>query len=122
MSIIATLEKYTDSDIYRLVYDGKAVGLRIRLYSRTSDSYVYYDFRPDLVRNDPFVVKFIEDNFSSLESVSLEVLGGKLVSKEEYTNNYEVAEITDETLAIARIKDVIRYRSLRRVSQEVENV
>lgn len=104
MKLSEIAEKAKGSKIWRLLYNRKVLGFRVKSYNVAKDCYEYYDFDIDIVKNIPEYLQFFKDNNSKLEYYTLKSVNGRLYTESELKGEYEASEITtkEETVNVLR--------------------
>jgi len=113
MGLRALLDNLLCSDIYKLMYNGKAEGLRVKIYSLETNEFLYYDFRSEFIKKDKSVVDYIKNNFSDFPTIKLVYNNGELLSKDELEGKIKIQEVTDEEIAIAVTLKAIEAKKIK---------
>lgn len=114
MTLREKLDKLKLSEIYKLKYDGKVVGLRVKVYNVSSDNYDYYDFSLSIIENES-IKKFINSIESGLNSINLVQSGDLLITKEELNGSISVMEFKSEREAVSVLNAVVYVYECRKV-------
>lgn len=96
MGIRALLDKFKQSEIYKLVYNNEVLGLRVKLYNKDCDIFLYYDFDIDYVRSNEAVVNFLLTHQDKFSTIMLRANGADLTSDAELSGEVQVKEFTSE--------------------------
>lgn len=108
MSIKAMFDDICKSELYRLVYEGKILGMRAKVYNKDTNTFDYYDFATNLI-SDKQLQGFLKDNknkFSPLELLEFkdkvtnpdgsETINITLMTQEEVDNKQLISEFKDK--------------------------
>lgn len=92
MSLVRKIEHIKESEIFKLVFDGKVLGLRTKMASLSDDSFSYHDFTLEMVE-DKALQDFVKHIQKDMRSIKLYRDGaGLLVSEDEVKNKLTVQE------------------------------
>lgn len=107
MTLREKLDKIKESEIFKLVYNGKVLGLRVKSFNVVTDKFDYYDFELSIITNQN-VINFIR-SIKDMKSVELIRTGnGLLISESEQKQGVVVGEFEDESDAIRVLQQFIR--------------
>lgn len=107
MTLAEKLAKIKESELFKLMFDGKVLGLRVKFFDANEDKFVYYDFELDIVRQNKGVVSFVR-SIGNMRSIQLHRDGnGLLVSDDEVKNNLIIQEFESEEDAV-RVLEPLR--------------
>lgn len=107
MTLREKLDKIKESEIFKLVYNGKVLGLRVKSFNVVTDKFDYYDFELSIITNQN-VINFIR-SIKDMKSVELIRTGnGLLISESEQKQGVVVGEFEDESDAIRVLQPFIR--------------
>lgn len=91
MTLADKLTKLKESELFKLVFDGKTLGLRIKLFDVNKDVFLYYDFTLEMV-TDRELQSFVK-SIEKMRAVPLHRNGsGLLVSDDEVKHNLIIQE------------------------------
>ena len=100
MTLVEKLAKIKESELFKLMFDGKVLGLRVKFFDVNADKFLYYDFELDIVRQNKGVVAFVR-SIGNMRSIQLQRNGnGLLVSEDELNNGIIVQEFESEADAV----------------------
>lgn len=99
--------KISDCAIWSLTYNGELLGFRVKSFDIVTNSYVYYDFDKDVVKNIPEYVDFFKDKCKQFDRLPLKSINGRLYTKEEADGIYEAKELTTKEETSKILKPVI---------------
>lgn len=97
MNLNEKIEKIKQSELYKLSFEGKVLGLRVKIYNSNTDKFNYYDFELELIKSKALIdfVKSIEN----MKSIALKRENGMLLSGSEINNNIIIQEFEDTVAA-----------------------
>lgn len=101
MSARAILEGFKESKIYKLLYNGKVVALRVKSYNINTQSYEYYDFETKFVTSNENIRTFLKAQQSKFGELQLKAVGTTLATQDEIDGKINVIEFKDEANAIS---------------------
>ena len=110
MSLKVELDKLKGSTIYRMIFKGQVLGLRVKIYDINERSYKYYDFRVSVVADSDAKLKsYLEANEGTFEMQQLHYMESKDIyaSDDEINGSIVVHEFKDTSRAVAVLKAVI---------------
>lgn len=110
MSVLTLLNNVKESNIYKLTYDNKPVGLRIKYFNTITAKFDYYDFELDTIGSSQELRDYINSIQKDLLCIPLKEMNGLLISEEEIKNNIVISEFKDTNQA----KDIIQKIKLIR--------
>lgn len=96
MSILDKLGKLEESTIYKLQYNGKIVGFRVKYYRIEIDSFEYYDFEISYVKSTS-LRDYLNKHSKEFETLSLVEHNGLACTKDEIDGAISVKEFKDES-------------------------
>lgn len=106
MSILADLELLESSTIYKLVYNGAVLGLRVKIFSITHKKFFYYDFETSYVKR-PDLCKYLNSHINEFSSVPLIDYNNVVCSQEEIDGSIVVQEFKSNNDAEGVLDKVI---------------
>lgn len=86
------LEYAKKSELYKLSYNNKVLGLRVKLFDCISDKYSYYDFSMGGIDLSADLKEFINSIYSDIKTLPLILDNNLLKTKEEIDNNIIIKE------------------------------
>lgn len=101
------VNKALKSEIKGLVYNNELLGFRVKSYNIDLDTYGYYDFDVDIVKNVPDLYEFFKSISKSLKTSQLREKGGRLYTREELLGDYEAQELMGVDDVVSVLKPVI---------------
>lgn len=107
MSILAELKKIEDSEIYKLKYDNRVVGLRVKHYSSDIKEYNYYDFEISYVKRQD-LREFLNKYSKSFKTLKLVEYNGLVCTQDEISGAITVKEFKDEESASVILDAVVK--------------
>ena len=107
MSLVETVTKIKQSQIWKLTLDGKILGFRVKTYSIQNDIYLYYDFDADIVKKLPELLEFFNSNIGSFSHKLLKRVSGLLCTEEELRKEYDAKELFTDADVVNVLKPVI---------------
>jgi hypothetical protein len=107
MQLRDKLNNIKESEIYKLVYEGEVIGLRVKSFDVNYDRFNYYDFELSLIK-DQHVINFI-NSIKDMGTIELKQTGtGLLMSDMEIKQKVIVGEFESEADAVAVLRPFIR--------------
>ena len=106
MTLREKLENINKSEIIKLMYDGKVLGLRVKVFNVNTDVFEYYDFTLNTISGNQSVKNFINSLQNNMNSVDLIEHNGILASNEEINGSIIVKEFKTEHDAIRVLSQV----------------
>ena len=114
MTLAEKVAKIKESELYKLVFEGKVLGLRVKFFDANADAFVYYDFELDTVRDNKGVVHFVNSIKESMASVKLHRNGsGLLVSDDEEKLGIIIQEFENEADAVRVLEPLSKIYSAK---------
>lgn len=110
MSILSLLNNVQESNLYKLIYKNKPIGLRAKIFDLSTNSFIYYDFELATVGVDSSVKDYINRVHKDLIPIELIEHGDLLVSKEELSNNIVIKEFKDSAQAIEIVNKIRKLK------------
>lgn len=107
MSILAHLNNLESSTIYKLQFNGKVVGLRVKYYSLESKTFNYYDFEISYVKRQD-LRDYLNKHSREFEILELVEYNGLVCTQDEIDGKISVQEFKDEINAGVVLDSVIR--------------
>lgn len=107
MTLRETLDNLKKSEIYKLVFEGHILGLRVKTYNIDKGCFNYYDFETSIISNQG-VKDFINSINKQMKSIELQRYNGLLMSKDEVENGITIMEFEDEAQASLILQPFIR--------------
>lgn len=115
MTLVEKVSHVKESEIFKLVFEGKVLGLRVRFFDVNIDKFLYYDFELDTIKGNQGVVQFINSINKDMRSISLSRNGsGLLVSEDEVKHGVIVQEFENESDAVTVLGLLSRIYKVRR--------
>lgn len=106
MKITELVDKSLQQGIYKLTLNGKVLGLRIKIYNSSMDSFQYFDFDIDLIQSSAKVYKFLQGNQNKFECLPLKEYNGRYYTSEELRGSISVAEFTNSSDAVKALAKI----------------
>lgn len=118
MTLAEKVAKIKESELYKLVFEGKVLGLRVKFFDSNTDTMLYYDFELDTVRENKGVVHFVNSIKETMASIQLHRNGsGLLVSDDEEKLGIIIQEFENEADAVRILEPLSKIYHLK--SEEV---
>lgn len=112
MKIREILYNLNQSEIFKLVFNGKAVGLRVKSFNVETEKFDYYDFDVENIKNQG-LMNFIK-SIKNMNVIELRRTGnGLLMSDDEIQNGVVIQEFENETVAMRVLHPFIRIYKLK---------
>lgn len=113
MKISEKLAKIKQSEIYRINFEGKTVGFRVKQYDFNNDKFVYYDFVLKMVASNQEIRDYINKHLAEFENLTLKPYNGIYATDDEISGEIVVNELKNEAMAIQAILPVIKVYKLK---------
>lgn len=97
MTLTEKLECIKQSELYKLSFEGKVLGLRVKIYNSEIEKFNYYDFELELIKSKE-LVDFVK-GLQCMKSITLKRQNGMLLSGAELNNNIVIQEFEDSGVA-----------------------
>ena len=97
MTLAEKLNLIKQSELYKLAYNGKVLGLRVKIFNSETEKFNYYDFELDLIRSKE-LVDFVK-GLHGMKSIALKKQNDLLLSGAEINNNVVIQEFKDSGVA-----------------------
>lgn len=97
MTLAEKLNLIKQSELYKLAYNGKVLGLRVKIFNSETEKFNYYDFELDLIKSKE-LVDFVKD-LHGMKSIALKKQNDLLLSGAEINNNVVIQEFKDSGVA-----------------------
>lgn len=97
MTLVEKLSLIKQSELYKLAYNGKVLGLRVKIFNSETEKFNYYDFELDLIKSKE-LVDFVK-GLHGMKSIALKKQNGLLLSGAELNNNIVIQEFKDSGVA-----------------------
>lgn len=107
MSILNELNNLESSTIYKLKYNGKILGFRVKYYSIESKSFNYYDFELQYVKRQD-LRDYLNKSYKDFQSLELINNNGVACTQDEIDGKVSVFEFKDEKSAESILDIVIK--------------
>lgn len=99
MTLVERLEQVKASELFKLTFEGKVLGLRAKFFNVNDEKFEYYDFELSVVRKKD-IIQFVK-SIKNMRSIQLMRNGsGLLVSEDEVRNNLIIGEFETEADAL----------------------
>lgn len=109
MTLIEIVNSAKEQCIYKLSYNGSVLGLRVQVFNTSKQSFEYYDFDLDTLKENRRLYEYLRDNQSKFKSKSLVKENGRYYTQEELNGEYEAGELTTLQKAEAVLKPVVKF-------------
>lgn len=106
MSALKILNNIKSCGIYKLRYNKKIIGLRVKCYNLASGNFDYYDFELETISENRGIKDFINSIHSSLDVIDLISYNNVLASEDEINGFISVKEFKDTESAINVLSSV----------------
>ena len=107
MSILFHLNNLEATTIYKLCFNDKVVGLRVKYYSLEDKTFYYYDFESSYVKRQD-LRDFLNKHSREFENLKLIEYNGLVCTHDEIDGKISVQEFKDEKNAEAVLDSVIK--------------
>lgn len=97
MTLAEKLNLIKQSELYKLSYNGKVLGLRVKIFNSETEKFNYYDFELDLIKSKE-LVDFVK-RLHGMKSIALKKQNDLLLSGAELNNNVVIQEFKDPGVA-----------------------
>ena len=97
MTLAEKLNLIKQSELYKLSYNGKVLGLRAKIFNSETEKFNYYDFELDLIKSKE-LVDFVK-GLHGMKSIALKKQNDLLLSGAEINNNVVIQEFKDSWVA-----------------------
>lgn len=97
MTLTEKLNLIKQSELYKLSYNGKVLGLRVKIFNSETEKFNYYDFELDLIKSKE-LVDFVK-GLHGMKSIALKKQNDLLLSGAEINNNVVIQEFKDSGVA-----------------------
>lgn len=97
MTLAEKLNLIKQSELYKLSYNGKVLGLRVKIFNSETEKFNYYDFELDLIKSKE-LVDFVK-GLHGMKSIALKKQNDLLLSGAELNNNIVIQEFKDSGVA-----------------------
>lgn len=97
MTLAEKLNLIKQSELYKLAYNGKVLGLRVKIFNSETEKFNYYDFELDLIKSKE-LVDFVK-GLHGIKSIALKKQNDLLLSGAEINNNVVIQEFKDPGVA-----------------------
>lgn len=97
MTLAEKLNLIKQSELYKLAYNGKVLGLRVKIFNSETEKFNYYDFELDLIKSKE-LVDFVK-GLHGMKSIALKKQNDLLLSGAEINNNVVIQEFKDTGVA-----------------------
>lgn len=97
MTLVEKLNLIKQSELYKLSYNGKVLGLRVKIFNSETEKFNYYDFELDLIKSKE-LVDFVK-GLHGMKSIALKKQNDLLLSGAEINNNVVIQEFKDSGVA-----------------------
>lgn len=97
MTLVEKLNLIKQSELYKLSYNGKVLGLRVKIFNSETEKFNYYDFELDLIKSKE-LVDFVK-GLHGMKSIALKKQNDLLLSGAELNNNVVIQEFKDSGVA-----------------------
>ena len=98
MSILAHLKQMEESCIFKLEFDNRIVGLRVKWYSLNEFKFKYYDFETSYVKRQD-LKDYLITNSKLFKTLNLIEYNGVVCTQDEINGTIQVEEFKDEMSA-----------------------
>lgn len=107
MSAKAIIQNLKESKIYKLMYNGKVYGLRVKWFNIETNSFDYYDMQTQFVVSNVKVKEFLRNEQKRFDTLQLKQVGTSLATQDELDGKIIVTEFKDEANAIRVIEPMM---------------
>ena len=92
MSLTTLLQNIKNTRVYRLVYDGRVLAVRVAMYNVKLEKMEYFDFTLRHITDEE-----LKEHHSKFPALPLLYENGLYFTKEEKEYNTRIQELTDDT-------------------------
>lgn len=107
MSILSHLSKLEESTVYKLSYEGRILGLRVKYYSLEDKTFHFYDFEISYVKRQD-LRDYLNKHSREFKSLELISYNGLVCTQDEVDGKISVQEFKDELSAGTILDSVIK--------------
>lgn len=97
MTLVEKLNLVKQSELYKLAYNSKVLGLRVKIFNSETEKFNYYDFELDLIKSKE-LVDFVK-GLHGMKSIALKKQNDLLLSGAEINNHVVIQEFKDSGVA-----------------------
>lgn len=113
MTLAEKLTHIRESELFKLDFEGRTLGLRVKFFNANADKFEYYDFELETISKNKEIVTFVK-SIKNMRSIVLHRDGkGLLVSDEEVKNNLIIQEFESEADAVRVLEPLRKIYELR---------
>jgi len=122
MKISDIIEKIKSSEIIKLIADeadiqgverGTILGFRVKAYDIDSDSYNFYDFSKNMVKDIKEITEYINSSYKNMNAEKLHWKNGILQTDNEANGTVKVLELKDQNHILNVLLPVIRVCKIK---------
>lgn len=113
MTLRQKLDNILTAEIYKLTFNTKVVGLRVKLFNLSTGEFEYYDFTLQTVSGNQHMRDFVNSIQKGLSCIELQECNGVFASQEEISGVIIVREFKDEVNAVSvlsQVEKVYKYK------------
>lgn len=107
MSILVKLNNLESSTIYKLQFNGKIVGLRVKYFNLELNQFLYYDFELSYIKRQD-LQDYLNKHSKDFEVLEMKQYNGVVCTENEIDGTIKVQEFKDEQSAGAILDSVIK--------------
>lgn len=112
MNLHEKLDAVKTSEIFRLNWQGKTIGLRVKYFDINSETYYYYDFSLDYIK-DSGIRKFLTGENRDFKVLNLVQQGDLLATSDEIAGVVTPREFKDDAhvmRVMSAVQKIYRFR------------
>ena len=114
MSLSQVISDLKKSEIYSLVFDGKPLGFRVKLYDVDIRQFKYYDFNIETIGENAELKDYINSNYKNFKKLSLtKQPDGNYLTQDEIDGSAIVENFKDTNQAYELISKVMKIDGVR---------
>ena len=111
MSLTTLLQNIKNTRVYRLVYDGRVLAVRVAMYNVKLEKMEYFDFTLKHITDAT-----LSNNLANFPALPLLHENGLYFTKEEKEYNTRIQELTDDTEINALLEKAMNIVELSNIS------
>ena len=100
LTLVEILGLIKESKVYLLKYQGKVLGLRVKIFSKDTNDFYYYDIGLEVVSNNQDVRDFVNKTQKSFGVMELKPHNGGLMTDDEISGAIQIRSFPNEAEAV----------------------
>ena len=113
LTLVEILAMIKESKIFLLKYNGKVMGLRVKIFDKDITDFYYYDIGLDTVSNNQDIRDFVNKTQKSFGTMELKAHNGALMTQDEIDGTMQIRSFPNEGEAVTiltRLMGVYGYK------------